>query len=98
MKPYAAAFYSSTAWKRCREAYRERVGGLCEQCLRRGIYTPAEIIHHIVEITPENVNDPAVTLNFDNLRAVCRECHAKEHGARPRRYKVDALGRVTIKD
>ena len=98
MKPYAAAFYSSTAWKRCREAYRERVGGLCEECLRRGIYTPAEIIHHIVEITPENVNDPAVTLNFDNLRAVCRECHAKEHGARPRRYKVDALGRVTIKD
>lgn len=98
MKPYAAAFYSSTAWKRCREAYRERVGGLCEECLRRGIYTPAEIIHHIVEITPENVNDPAVTLNFDNLRAVCRECHAKEHGARPRRYKVDAIGRVTIKD
>lgn len=96
MKPYAAAFYSSTAWKRCREAYRERVGGLCEECLRRGIYTPAEIIHHIVEITPENVNDPAVTLNFDNLRAVCRECHAKEHGARPRRYKVDALGRVTF--
>lgn len=94
MKPYAAAFYSSTAWKRCREAYRERVGGLCEECLRRGIYTPAEIIHHIVEITPENINDPAVTLNFDNLRAVCRECHAKEHGARPRRYKVDALGRV----
>lgn len=94
MKPYAVAFYKSKAWKDCRAAYISKVGGLCEDCLAEGRFTPAEIVHHVTEITPENIGDPAVTLNFSNLRAVCRECHAKEHGARPRRYKVDEIGRV----
>lgn len=95
MKPWAATFYSSTAWKRCREAYREQVGNLCEECLKEGVYRPAEIVHHIVELTPENINDPAVALNFSNLRAVCREHHAAEHGARLKRYEIDELGRIT---
>lgn len=95
---FATPFYNSTAWKRCRAAYRSKVGGLCEDCLAEGRFTPAEIIHHIQPITPANINDPAITLNFANLRAVCRECHAKEHGARPRRYKVDAIGRVTARE
>ena len=93
-----AAFYNSTAWKRCRAAYREQIGNLCEDCLRDGRFTPAEIVHHIVPVTLDNVDDPSITLNFANLRAVCRECHAKEHGAKPRRYKVDALGHVYARD
>ena len=97
MKDYATTFYSSKAWKQCRAAYMEKVGGLCEDCLAKGIYTPAELVHHIKEITPENINDPAVTLNWSNLRAVCRECHAAAHGARVRRYKIDELGRVKAK-
>lgn len=94
----AYTFYNSTAWKRCRETYRERVGNLCEDCLREGRLTPAEIVHHVVPVTEDNVDDPSITLNFANLRCVCRECHAKEHGARPRRYKVDTLGRVQARD
>lgn len=95
MKEWAASFYKSKAWQACRAAYLEQSGGICEDCLANGIYTPAEIVHHIVEITPENITDPAITLNPSNLRAVCRECHAKEHGARVRRYKLDELGRIT---
>lgn len=98
MKPWAKSFYNSKAWYTCRNAYIEKVGGLCEQCLAEGRFTPAEIVHHITEITPENITDPSVTLNFANLRALCRECHASVHGLRPRRYKVDAIGRVTVKD
>ena len=98
MKDYAAAFYKSKAWQSCRASYLAKVGGLCEDCLAKGIYTPAEIVHHIVEITPTNINDPTVTLNHANLRAVCRECHAAEHGARVRRYKLDELGRVSARD
>lgn len=94
MKPYAVAFYKSKAWKTCRASYMERVGGLCEDCLELGRLTPAEIVHHVQEITPENINDPSITLNQANLRAVCRECHAIEHGAHVRRFKVDELGRV----
>ena len=97
MKDYAAAFYSSKAWKQCRASYMKKVGGLCEDCLAKGIFTPAEIVHHCVEIDQSNINNPSVTLSFDNLRALCRPCHAAAHGARVRRYKLDELGRVTIK-
>lgn len=94
MKDFAASFYKSKAWQSCRAAYLEKTGGLCEDCLAKGIYTPAEIVHHVVPIDEQNITDPNVTLNFGNLKAVCRECHAVEHGARQRRYKLDELGRV----
>lgn len=98
MKPFAEQFYKSKAWQDCRAAYLESVGGLCECCLAQGRYTPAEIVHHKIELTPENINAPKVTLNWDNLEAVCRECHAMRHGARQRRYKLDELGRATARD
>ena len=95
-------FYSSGAWKKCRENYRKSVGGLCENCLKKGIYTPGDIVHHsITHVTPDNVDNPEVTLSFDNLELLCRDCHAKEHdemyGHDARRYVVDAHGNVTAK-
>lgn len=103
MKPYAEGFYKSKAWQSCRESYLKKVGYLCEDCLKQGIYKPAEIVHHRVFINESNINDPAITLNFSNLKAVCRECHAKEHKARhgehteEKRYMVDEAGRVIIR-
>lgn len=97
MKEFAASFYKSKAWQACRASYIDQ-HPLCEDCLARGIYTPAEIVHHIVELTPENITDPTIALSHDNLRAVCRECHAAEHGARIRRYKIDELGRIKARD
>lgn len=97
MKPYAVKFYKSKAWKTTRDAYMQSVGGLCEDCRKRGVYTPAEIVHHVIELTPENIKDPEVALSWSNLRAVCRECHAIAHGAHDRRYTVDSSGRVTIR-
>lgn len=94
MKDFAKSFYTSRAWKNCRRAYAASVGGLCEDCKAKGLITPGEIVHHKTELTPENINDPAVTLSWSNLRLVCRECHARKHGARERRYTVDPLGRV----
>ena len=91
MKDYATEFYKSAAWKSCRDAYMASRSHLCEECMREGRYTLAEIVHHIIPITEENINDPNVTLSWSNLRAVCRECHAAAHGARVRRYKVDTL-------
>lgn len=95
MKEFAAFFYKSKAWQHCRSAYAKSVGGLCEQCLKRGMVRPADIVHHKVKLTPDNINDPAVTLAWDNLELLCRDCHAKAHGT-ARRYKVDEMGRVTI--
>lgn len=95
MKEFAASFYKSKAWQHCRSAYAKSVGGLCEQCLKRGMVRPGDIVHHKVKLTPDNINDPAVTLAWNNLELLCRDCHAKAHGT-ARRYKVDEMGRVTI--
>ena len=95
MKEYAREFYSSTAWKNTRAAYAKSKGGLCENCLSKGIYKAGEIVHHTIHLTPENINDPSVSLNWDNLCLLCRDCHAQIHDGRKRRYKIDELGHVT---
>lgn len=96
MQDWAVSFYSSSAWRSIREAAKKRDHYLCVDCLRAGKITPAEEVHHIIPLTPENINDTNITLNLDNLVSVCRECHKARHGARQHRYKVDELGRVTI--
>lgn len=94
MREFAAAFYKSKAWQRARDAYAASVGGLCEDCLAKGIYQAGEIVHHKRALTPENIADPSVALGWGNLRLLCRDCHAKAHGG-AKRYKVDECGRVT---
>lgn len=78
-KEYARAFYSSKAWQDCRNEYAKRRNHLCEDCLRRGIYRPGEIVHHKIELDPVNIERPEITLNFDNLELLCRVCHDKRH-------------------
>lgn len=92
-KDYAKQFYKSTAWKECRMAYIKSVGGLCEECLKHGIYTPGKIVHHKIPLTEENINDPSITLSWDNFKLVCQDCHAKEHAAECR-YSFDEFGGV----
>lgn len=96
MKDYAKGFYKSKTWQHCRDTYLRKVGGLCERCLAKGLVTPAVIVHHKVYITPERIKDPKITLSFENLEALCRDCHGAEHSVTEKRYKVDELGRVAI--
>lgn len=95
MKPWAEGFYKGTAWQACRQQAASRDMYLCQDCLKRGIITPMEEVHHITELTPENISDPAVSLNLDNLVSLCRDCHQARH-KKQKRYKVDEFGRVTI--
>lgn len=78
-KPFARKFYSSKVWQDCRNEYARRKHYLCENCLRRGIYKPGVIVHHLIELDPVNINNPEIALNFDNLELLCRECHADVH-------------------
>jgi len=96
MKPYAECFYKSKAWQDCRDNYLKSVGGLCEICLSNGIYNVGEIVHHKKPITPTNINDPAITLNHDNLQLLCREHHAAMHTNNQRRYTIDDKGNVLV--
>lgn len=91
MRDFAKQFYNSPQWKRVRKLYVSK-HPLCEDCLERGEINPTEIVHHIIELTPKNINDVNITLNEENLRGVCRTCHGKEHTRR--RYKVDEAGRL----
>lgn len=78
-RDFAKKFYSSKAWQSCRNAYMKRAHYLCEECLRNGIYKPAEIVHHKIELDPINIEVPEIALSFNNLEALCRDCHAKQH-------------------
>lgn len=96
MKAFAASFYRSAAWQKCRAAYIQSVGGLCERCLARGQYRAGVIVHHKQYITPETIQDERVLLNQANLELLCRVCHADEHTRLRRRYSIDQDGRVWI--
>lgn len=91
------SFYHSAAWLKCREAYIKSVGGLCERCLSKGIYEPGYIVHHKEYINADNLTDPEILLNFDNLEYLCLNCHNKEHFKSQKRYSIDENGKVEIK-
>ena len=67
-------FYKSRAWRKCRDAYAASRFGLCERCGGPGV-----IVHHKIRLTLENVNDPSIALNWDNLELLCQACHNEEH-------------------
>ena len=92
-REFAKAFYKSKIWQNCRNDYSKSVNHLCEECLRKGLIVPGEIVHHIIELTPQNIHDTSITLDWNNLELVCRDCHGKKHGNK-KRYKVDEFGRV----
>ena len=93
-KEFAQAFYNSDAWRACREAYKRSVGGLCERCRRKGLIKAGDIVHHKVYLTPRNIKDPSVALNFKNLELVCIDCHNAEHVKKTRRYAFDKSGNL----
>lgn len=97
---FAHKFYASVAWENCRAAYRRYRGGMCERCAARGLIVPGTQVHHKTRLTPNNINDPRITLSFENLELLCDDCHAAEHAERERtkrRWRVDKSGSVLEK-
>lgn len=80
MQPWAARFYASGRWKKCRAGYikfrRTIDGGLCEECRDK----PGYIVHHKWALTPDNITDPDVSLSYSNLEYVCKDCHDQFDG------------------
>ncbi|MEY8381966.1 hypothetical protein AALG83_02190 [Christensenellaceae bacterium 44-20] len=94
-REFAKAFYHSSAWLKCRGAYiRERIaidGGMCQRCH----IVPGYIVHHKVWLTPDNISNPDVTLNKENLEYVCLVCHNKiEQGECESGYRFDEMGQL----
>ena len=95
MKEWAEWFYNSQSWEACRDGFLASKGWLCERCSTQDNPIPAKIAHHKIYLTRNNINDPWITLNWNNLEALCQDCHNREHHRKGgARYKFDAEGNV----
>lgn len=78
-KEWARAFYASTEWETARHLALVRDGFTCQRCGGH-----AEEVHHKEELTKQNIKDPNVSLNPNNLESLCSACHKAitklEHG------------------
>lgn len=83
-------FYKSKEWRRVSTAYMISKNYVCERCGR-----PASICHHKKYLNAVNVNDPTISLSFDNLECLCQDCHNKEHSLRHTIMKFDDQGQVS---
>ena len=67
-------FYKSDEWHLARAIKIANQNGLRENCGK-----PGNEVHHIIHLTINNVDDPNVSLNQNNLKLLCTDCHNKEH-------------------
>lgn len=71
---WAVSFYKSKAWEDCRYSFLQSKCFICERCGGAAV-----IAHHKIRLTPENINNPNITLNWEKLEALCQDCHNEEH-------------------
>ena len=67
-------FYNSKVWKDARHISMLRHDSLCQECLRNGLYTKADVVDHIVELR----DDYSRRLDQSNLEPLCHDCHNKK--------------------
>ena len=98
-KIWARKFYKSKEWKAARREALNRTGGLCQWCYeQRGEIVPADEVHHIIPLTPENINNEDIALNPSRLVPLCHACHdttKNKNNTQPRRWAVDSEGVVS---
>lgn len=77
-------FYRQASWIKLRKALKhERVNAegllICEHCGKPILKDYDAILHHKIELTPQNVNDWDIAYNPDNLAFVHAKCHNEIH-------------------
>lgn len=87
-------FYRSDRWRKLRRYLmneRDTAEGLiCAHCGKPILKEYEAILHHVIELTPQNVNDDFVAYNPENLVFVHPKCHNEIHnrfGGRLRLYQ-----------
>ena len=66
-------------------------GYMCERCA----FETADAVHHRKYLTEKNINDFNLSLSWNNLEALCHDCHNREHmREKVRRYEFDGGGNV----
>ena len=82
-------FYKSTVCQVARQIKYQEQNGKCERCGRVG-----EEVHHKIKLTVQNVIDPAISLNQENLELLCKDCHNKEHKRFTKEKEFDSDGNL----
>lgn len=76
-------------WRKLREAVLQRDSHLCKPCAKRGIYSPATEVDHIINKKAGGSDE------MSNLQSICPTCHAEKtqkEGKKP--YKSAPRGVV----
>lgn len=68
-------FYHSTEWKQARK-HKLLNSPLCEVCHANGHVTPAQMVHHKIELRSPNGWENR--LNPNNLESICYSCHNQQ--------------------
>lgn len=72
-KLWQRKFYKSKEWIALRNEVRDEAKMRCAVCHK--LVKGKSIVDHIKEVSPDNYTDELVTLNKDNLRLLCLDCH-----------------------
>lgn len=71
-------FYNSSAWRKVRNVMISKSHGICCRC-GKTFNSRDLIVHHKIFLDAENINNPEIALNCDNLEVLCWECHNHIH-------------------
>lgn len=99
---------NSARWQKTTRLVRQRQDNLCAECLKLGIATPIDSVHHI-QPAEEHASDDVFErqfFNLDNLVGLCRKHHEEadllllkgtreEHKRRTRAQVDEFLKRLT---
>jgi 5-methylcytosine-specific restriction protein A len=69
-RPYNPSERYGSQWRQIRNRYIA-AHPLCEECYRQGRLTTSQEVHHIVPLSKGGTHD------FDNLMALCKQCHSR---------------------
>jgi len=72
-------FYASDAWRNFRLMVIAERGLICQHCDERVARADQVTLHHIIELTLDNVIDAMISLNPDNVLLVHHSCHNTIH-------------------
>jgi 5-methylcytosine-specific restriction endonuclease McrA len=82
-------FYKSAVWQVARQIKYQEQNGKCERCGMVG-----KEVHHKIRLTVDNIKDPTISINQENLELLCKDCHNKEHKRFTKEKEFDGDGNL----
>lgn len=93
MRRLRANAYNNPEWRKLRDIYMKE-HPLCEECLSQGKITPAQDIHHKESPFKNGETNHMLLLDYNNLQALCKECHGNKHSKQQGKQTVQDVLRI----